>query len=102
MTLNKIEKKQNYKNITENRHAWLLACCFYLDKFWRQFKGRTFESEILWRTGQDEPVVDVDEVALVVQEDIAVVAILDLDQVRDDAVRRTGFDKLSLGCQERL
>ena len=49
-----------------------------LDEFRRQLERRTLEAEIFRRVGQDETVVDVDQVAAVVQQDVAVVPILHL------------------------
>ena len=44
-----------------------------------ELEGGALEAEVLGRAGEDEAVVDVDEVTLAVQEDIAVVTILHLD-----------------------
>ena len=50
----------------------------YLHKLWRELERTGLEPQVLGRGGEYEPVVDVDEVALGVQEDVAVVTVLDL------------------------
>ena len=44
-----------------------------------ELEGGALEAEVLGRAGEDEAVVDVDEVTLAVQENVAVVTILHLD-----------------------
>ena len=44
-----------------------------------ELEGGALEAEVLGRAGEDEAVVDVDEVTLAVKEDVAVVTILHLD-----------------------
>ena len=43
-----------------------------------ELEGGALEAEVLGRAGEDEAVVDVDEVALAVKKDVAVVAVLHL------------------------
>ncbi len=50
----------------------------YLHELGRELEGAGLEPQVLGRGGEYEPVVDVDEVALGVQEDVAVVTVLDL------------------------
>ena len=45
-----------------------------------ELEGGALEAEVLGRAGEDEAVVDVDEVTLAVQEDVAVVTIFHLDR----------------------
>ena len=45
-----------------------------------ELEGGALEAEVLGRAGEDEAVVDVDEVTLAVQEDIAVMTILHLER----------------------
>ena len=44
----------------------------------------------------------MNDVALIVQEDVPVVPVLDLEEVGDDAVGGTALDKVPLGCKEFL
>ena len=74
----------------------------YLHKLWRELEGTGLEPQILGRGREYEPVVDVDEVALAVEQDVAVVPVLDLHQVGHDAVGGAALHELALGRQEAL
>ncbi len=99
----------------------------YLHELWRELEGTGLEPQVLGRGREYEPVVDVDEVALGVQEDVAVVTVLDLlfffkkisklhgfpiktiililadlHEVRDYAVGGAALHELALGGQEAL
>ena len=54
------------------------------------------------RNVEDEAEIDVDEVAEVVDEDVAVVPVLDLEQVGNDRVRRHRLDEVPLGDLEQV
>ena len=58
-------------------HVALLAA-HDLDKLGGHLEGGALEAQVLGGAAQDEAVVDVDEVALAVQQDVAVVAVLHL------------------------
>ena len=51
-----------------------------LHKFRRQLERRTFESEVSRRVWQDKAVVDVDEMATIVKQNVAVVTIFHLQR----------------------
>eukprot|EP00639_Heterosigma_akashiwo_P005275 CAMPEP_0194576286 /NCGR_PEP_ID=MMETSP0292-20121207/11459_1 /TAXON_ID=39354 /ORGANISM="Heterosigma akashiwo, Strain CCMP2393" /LENGTH=275 /DNA_ID=CAMNT_0039428299 /DNA_START=410 /DNA_END=1234 /DNA_ORIENTATION=- len=53
----------------------------------RQLEGRPLEVRVARRPGEHEPEVDVDGVALGVQEDVPVVPVLQVEQVAQDGVR---------------
>jgi hypothetical protein len=57
-----------------------------------------FEPDIAARGGaQDEPKVDMDDVTKSVQENVSVVAILDLQEIANDAIARQGADEVLSG-----
>ena len=66
------------------------------------FEGGRLEAEVLRRAGEHEAVVDVYEMALVVEQDVAVVAVFDLEQVAGDRVAGAALDKVLLRGQELL
>ncbi len=47
----------------------------HLDKFRRQLEGRTLEAQILGGAREDVAIVDVDDMALVVQQDVPIVTV---------------------------
>lgn len=73
-----------------------------LDEFGRQLERAGLEAEIAGRRRQHEAEVDVYDVAVAVQQDVAVVAILDLDEIADEAVGRAALDEIFLGHEEAL
>ena len=52
----------------------------------RELKRCGFESDVARRVGEHETEVDMDEVSVSVDQNVAVVAILDLQQVCNDGV----------------
>lgn len=64
----------------------------------RQLERSGLETNITWCVAEDEPEINVDEVTLPVEEDIAIVSILDLQEKRDDGVASKGFCKVALGA----
>ena len=56
----------------------LCHASIYLNKLRRELERRAFKAQILGGAGEDVAVVDVDDVALVVQQDVPVVAIFNL------------------------
>ena len=51
-----------------------------------ELEGGALEAQVLGRAAQDEAVVDVNEVALAVEQDVAVVPVLDLQDVAEKGV----------------
>lgn len=51
----------------------------HLDEFRRKLEGRAFEAQVPRRVGQDEAVVDVDEMAVIVKQNVSIVAIFHLE-----------------------
>lgn len=51
-----------------------------------QLERSSFETHVTGRVGEHEPEVDVDAVSVAVDEDVAVMTILDLQKVRRDRV----------------
>lgn len=62
-----------------------------------EFEGGRLEIPTSWGDAEDKPEVDVHDVALIVDKDIAVVAILNLQDVRKDAVGCQRLCELPLG-----
>jgi acyl-CoA hydrolase len=53
----------------------------------RKLERRSLEAHIsAWRVGEHEPKVDVNEVTVSVDEDVTVVPVFDLKEVRDDRI----------------
>ena len=55
-----------------------------LDVLERELERGGLEADVAGRVGEHEPEVDVDEVPVAVEEDVAVVSILDLEEVGDN------------------
>ena len=62
-----------------------------LDVLARELEGGGLEVPVPGRRGEDEPEVDVDDVPLVVDQEVAVVPVLDLEDVGQDAVGGEGL-----------
>jgi hypothetical protein len=60
----------------------------------RQFERRRFEVESTGRVPQHEAVVDVDQMSLLVEHDVAVVTVFDLQQVAHDGIARQAVHEL--------
>ena len=72
-----------------------------LDVLQRELERRRLEADVAWRVREHEPEVDVDEVPVAVEEDVAVVPVLDLQQVRDEGVARERLGEVAL-CADEL
>jgi len=62
-----------------------------------QFEGRSLEVDTTRRVAEHEAKVDVDDVAPLVQHDVAVMPVLDLQEEADQAVPCHALYKVSLG-----
>lgn len=51
----------------------------HLDEFRRKLEGRALEAQVPRRVGQDEAVVDVDEMAVIVKQNVSIVSIFHLN-----------------------
>ena len=60
----------------------------HLNVFLSQFKGSRFEIKVAWRVAEHESEVYVDHVALGVQQNVAVVSVLDLENVAQETIPR--------------
>ena len=67
-----------------------------LDVLERELEGRGLEADVAGRVGEHEAEVDVDEVPVAVEEDVAVVPVLDLQQVRHERVARERLGEVAL------
>ena len=66
------------------------------DVFERELERRSLETNVPWGVGEHEAKVDVDEVPIAVEEDVAVVPVLDLQEVRDERVARERLGEVAL------
>lgn len=82
-------------------HPGLIAA-HHLDKLGCQFERASLEAQITRRRRQDETKVYVDQVAVAVQQDVAVVTILHLNEIADQTVRSAALNKIFLRHAERL
>jgi len=64
-----------------------------------QFEGRSLEVDTTWGVAEHEAKVDVDDVAALVQHDVAIVPVLDLQEEADQAVPCHALYKVSLSLQ---
>ena len=64
----------------------------------REFERGGLESDISRRVGKHETKIDVDEMSVAVEEDVAVVSVFDLEEVGDEGVACEGFGKVALGA----
>lgn len=69
----------------------------YLDVLQGQLERRGLEPDVPRRVGQHEPKVNVDQVTVAVQQDVAVMAVFDLEEIGDHGVPGQRFRKVSLG-----
>lgn len=58
----------------------------HLNVLRRELEGSRLKPDVPWRIGKHEAKIYVDEVAVAVDEDVAVVSILDLEKIGDDGV----------------
>ena len=72
----------------------------YFNILQREFERGSFESDISRRVGKHETKIDVDEVSVAVEEDVAVVSVFDLEEVGDEGVACERFGKVALGPGE--
>lgn len=73
----------------------LLRASEDLDELLRHLEVGRLEPHVLtWRVVEEEPEVDVDEPAFAVDQDVAIVAVLDLEDVADDRVGRLRPDEV--------
>ena len=68
-----------YQNFEVGKHVAVHAS-HHGHELGGELEGGALEAEVLGRAGEDEAVVDVDEVTLAVKEDVAVVTILHLER----------------------
>ena len=66
-----------HEDLVVLEHVGSLAA-HHFDELFRQFERRVLEAQILGRRRQHEAKVDVDDVPFIVQQNVAVVSILDL------------------------
>lgn len=79
-----------------------LIATHHLDKFRRQFKRAGLKAEISWRGRQNKSEIYMDQMAIAVQQDIAIVAIFHLNEIADQAIRGTALNEIPLRHTERL
>ena len=70
--------------------------CSHLDKLVGQLKRRGFKSQVARGAGQHKPKVNVQDVALGIEEDVAVVSVFDLHKVAEQRVGSQAFHKVAL------
>lgn len=66
----------------------------------RELEGRFFEADVAWRVLEVEAEVDVDQVALRVNQYVSIVTIFDIEQVLEDTIASHAFNKVPLRCFE--
>lgn len=82
-------------------HLGLIAA-HHLDELGRQLKRTGLEAQITRRCRQNEAEVYVNQMAVAVQQDVAVVTILHLNEITDQTVRGTALNEIFLRHAERL
>eukprot|EP00304_Pavlova_gyrans_P009438 CAMPEP_0206048210 /NCGR_PEP_ID=MMETSP1466-20131121/23461_1 /ASSEMBLY_ACC=CAM_ASM_001126 /TAXON_ID=44452 /ORGANISM="Pavlova gyrans, Strain CCMP608" /LENGTH=321 /DNA_ID=CAMNT_0053423253 /DNA_START=299 /DNA_END=1262 /DNA_ORIENTATION=+ len=90
-----------HEEVFESPEAGALHATHELHVFVGEFEGRRLKAHVAARAvGDQEAKVDVHDVALHVQEDVAVVPVLDLQQVGDDRPRRAALREEREGALE--
>mmetsp|Transcript_16760 Transcript_16760/g.25988 ORF Transcript_16760/g.25988 Transcript_16760/m.25988 type:complete len:493 (-) Transcript_16760:1573-3051(-) len=93
------EKAPNEQYLKVVEHFRVLFAAHHLNVFFGEFEGRRLKADVPARTVAEEKVkVNVNDAALRCQQDIAVVAVFDLQQVAHETVGRHRLDKVLL-CQ---
>lgn len=59
-----------------------------VDKFHRELEGRFLKLEVSGGGVEDEAVIDVNDIAVAGHHDVAIVAVLDLEEIAHQGVRR--------------
>ena len=72
-----------------------------LDVLERQFKWRRLETDVTGRVREHEAEVDVNEVPVAVEEDVAVVSVFNLEQIRHEGITSKRFGEVAL-CPRKL
>lgn len=72
------------------------------NKLGRQLEGTRLKSQIPWGRREDETEVDVDQMSIRVKQNIAIVPILNLNQITDKAVGGTTLYKFLLSDSESI
>ncbi|GIX62932.1 octaprenyl-diphosphate synthase, putative [Babesia caballi] len=72
----------------------------HVDVLLGELEGRRLEADVAGGVGEAEAVVDVDDVALAVQQNVPVVPVADLQEVRDDGVGGVALDEVLAGLEE--
>ena len=89
--------KSLMEQFTEFPQRLAIRSAQHLDVLQRQLERRGLEPDIPRRVRQHEPKVNMDQVTVAVQQDVAVMAVLDLEEVGDYGVPGQRFRKVSLG-----
>lgn len=79
-----------------------LIATHHLDKFRRQFEWTGLEAKISWRGRQNESEIYVDQMAVAVQQDIAIVTVFHLNEIADQAIRGATLNEIPLRHSECL
>lgn len=92
----------NLEVAEELRVVALGIALHHLQKLPSELEGRGLEVDAPGGVGQHEAEVDVDDMPRIIQQQVAVVPVLDLEQVGDEAVPGHALHKRILGVPARL
>ena len=85
--------------LAEARKVYRAHAAHERDVLAGELEGRRLEVDIAARrVGEEEPKVNVDDTARAVEQNVAIVAVLDLQQVTHDGPRRRGVHKVAQGA----
>jgi len=79
-----------------------VGAAHHVDEFDRQFEWRALKLHITWRVVEDEAVVNVEQTTVAEHHDIAIVAILDLQQVAHERIGRQRLDEIQRGPRQYI
>ena len=92
------QEAAQHQDLEVSEHVTLLSA-HHLHKLARHFEGRALKAQVLRRTGQHEAVIDVYQMALIVQQYISIVSVFDLrghNRYITYLILGIGKDKLTL------
>ena len=93
---------QDFEVVEELRAFPVRIAVHHLKELSRELKRGGLEIDASRGVGQHEPEVYVHHVALLVQQDVAIVPVLDLQEVADDAIARHALNKVAFRRVVRL
>ena len=84
------------EQLLELSERFSIHTAHHFNVFRRKFERSRFEANVARRIGEHESEVDMDKVALPIEQDVAVMTIFDLQEVGDEGIACEGLCKIPL------